>query len=165
MTDLNPNTTEEFSLADLAGIDISQVAEVRFEQLPAGLYLFEVTDATMKQGEDKDGAKRFEVTFEHKVLEVKAMIEAGVDKESLVGKSHSERFFVNPGKEQEEILKALGRIRAYITDIGGDSIGQLGAAVENTKGLRFPAKITVRKDKDDPSTTYARIKLDSKAKK
>lgn len=163
---VNPNNSDDdFSLADLAGIDISDIAEIRFENLPAGFYDFEVTDAKLEEGTDKDGAKRFTATFTQKVLACHSVLEPGVDRESLVGKSHTETIYMNPGKGKEEMIKAIGRVRAYVSDIGGQNAGQLGPVVENTKGVRFSAKIAQRKDKDDPSVVYSRIKFDPSKKK
>lgn len=157
--------SEEFSLADLADIDVSEIQEIRFEQLPAGVYLFEVIDSSLTEGTDKDGAKRFSADFQMQVVEVKAIITPGVDKEGLVGKKHGEKFFISPGKTQEEVAKAIGRIRAFVTDIGQDSAGKLGDIVANTKGHRFTGKIKHQTDKEDKSIVYARLQLDSKASK
>lgn len=151
--------TEGFSLADIADIDVSEIAEVRFEQIPAGSYDWEVTEASLGEDE-KDGERRFKAEFDLKILEVKAVLEQGVDKESLVGKTFTERYFIKPTEPQEEIEKAIGRIRAFIADIGLDNKGKLGDIVRSAKGHTFPGKITKRKDKNDPSVSYARLKLD-----
>lgn len=159
----NPNNShDDFSLADLADLDVSEIAEIRFEQLPAGVYEFEIGDAKLEEGVDKDGAKRFNALFPMKVLAVKAVLEPGVDKESLEGKLHTEKFFINPGKPQEEVEKAIGRIRAFVSDTGQNSAGKLGAIVENSKGHVFTGKIVKQVDKEDKSVSYARLKLDAK---
>lgn len=152
-----------FSLADLAGIDVSGIEEVRYSTLPAGGFGFEVTGADLGEDE-KDGERRFYAKFDLKVNEVKTVIdpEAAKDKESLVGKAHSERFFIDPTKTEKEVQEAIGRIRAFITDIGMDSAGTLGDVVRNTKGHIFVGKIIKQKDKADKSIEYARLKLDPK---
>jgi hypothetical protein len=150
-----------YSLADLAEIDVSDIEEVRFSTLPAGGYEFEVTDADLGEDE-KDGERRFFARFDMKVVGVKVVLEQGVDKESLVGKSHSERFFVTPSAPEEDVKTSIGRIRAFITDIGQDSSGALGKIVREAKGHVFPGKIVKQKDKHDKSIEYARLKLDPK---
>jgi hypothetical protein len=153
---------DEMSLADLAGLDVSGIDEIRFETLPQGSYSFEVMEAELVEGTDKDQAKRFEGRFSMKIIEVLSVLEAGVDKESLVGKSITERFFISPTKTADEIQKAIGRLRAFVTDMGCDSTGALGTIIENTIGHKFNAKIAHRKDPEDKSIVYARLKLDPK---
>jgi hypothetical protein len=154
----------EASLADLMDLDVSDIAEVRYESIPAGSYVFEITNADFSELVKDDG-KRFVAEVEMKILEVKAVLEPGVDKESLVGKTHREKMFVNPGAEQDKIAAAIGRIRAFVSDVGMDSSGKLGDIVKNLKGHTFgPAKIVKQKDKDDKSIEYARLKLEPKKK-
>jgi len=148
-----------FSLADLADVDVSGIEEVRYSTLPAGAYGFEITEADLGEDE-KDGNRRFYAKFDMKVVEVKAVIDPNADKESIVGKNHSERFFVDPSKTEDEVKAAIGRIRAFITDIGMNSAGQLGDIVRNAKGHIFVGKIVKQKDKDDKSIEYARLRLD-----
>lgn len=150
-----------FSLADLADIDVSGIEEVRFQSLPAGAYEFEVIEADLEES-TKDGETRFNAGFKLKILEVKAVLEAGVDKESLVGKEHGERLFIKPTDEEAEVKKQIGRVRAFVTDMGCDSAGKLGDIVRNCKGHTFIGKIVKQKDRNDKSIEYARLKLDPK---
>ena len=151
-----------FSLADLADLDVSDISEIRFEVLPAGVYEWEVTDADLLEDTDKDGAKRFRAEVTLQIIGVKAVLEAGVDKESLVGKKHTEKQYINPGKPQDEVAKQIGRVRAMVSDMGMDSTGKLGDIVRNLKGHRFDSKLVNQKDKTDPSVVYARLKLEAK---
>lgn len=151
--------TQGFSLADIADIDVSEIAEVRFSQIPNGSYGWEVTEADLHEDE-KDGERRFKAVFEIKIVEVKAVLEPNVDKESLVNKTHTERFFIDPSKPQEEVEKAIGRIRAFIADMGLDNKGKLGDIVRSAKGHIFTGKIVKQKDRDDKSIEYARLRLD-----
>jgi hypothetical protein len=156
---------DEFSLADLAGLDVSDIEEIRFETLPAGVYELEVQDAKLNEGTNKDGDKRFTAEFSFKVLECKATVKAGVDRETLVGKTHGEKFYIDPSKSKEDIAKMIGRIRAFITDMGAESAGTLGDVITNTKGHIFTGKVVEQVDKDDKSISYARLRLDSKKAK
>jgi hypothetical protein len=148
-----------FSLADLADIDVSGIEEVRFSTIPAGAYGFEVIEADLGEDE-KDGDRRFYAKFDLKIVEVKTVIDPNADKEGLMGKLHTERFFVTPSQPEEDVKKAIGRIRAFVTDIGMDSAGQLGAIVRGAKGHVFVGKIVKQKDKDDKTVEYSRLRLD-----
>lgn len=159
MTDMTDDLNDGFSLASLAEIDVSEIEEVRFVNLPAGTYDFEVNKAELAE-DTKDGKRRFKVEVELKIVECRSSLEANVDRDSLAGRMHTERFFIKPEESQEDVLKQIGRIRAFVTDIGQDSKGTLGAIVENMKGHQFSAKIVKQKDKTDPSIEYARLKLE-----
>src|SRR5690606_18797869 len=98
MSDVDLDQTEGedggFSLAQLAGFDASEVAEVRFENLPGGAYIGEGVSAKLEKTTNRDGETRFVLTLVTQVVEVKAVTERGVDKEGLVGKKHTERFYL-----------------------------------------------------------------------
>jgi hypothetical protein len=152
--------SEGLSLADLADIDVSDIEEVRFATLPAGAYGFKVNEADLKEDE-KEGKRRFYAEFGLEIVEVKAVVDPNADKEGLVGKKHTEKFYVSPATStEEEVKKAIGRIRAFITDIGLNSAGQLGAIVREAKDHVFTGKIVKQKDKEDKSIEYSRLKLD-----
>jgi hypothetical protein len=157
-------TETEFSLADLADLDVSEIEEIRFETLPQGVYEFEVVSAKLEEGANKEGEKRFWAIWEYKVVAVKSVLQAGVDKESLVGKKHGDKLWINPAKPQDEVSKAIGRIRSHVTDMGCDSAGKLGDIVKNTDGHIFTAKVRHQVDKDDKSVVYARTQLEAKKK-
>lgn len=161
---VDDTANEGFSLADLADIDVSDIEEVRFTNLPAGSFGFEVGAADLEEYE-KDGVRKFRAVFPLKVNEVKAVLEPGIDKESLIGKEHTEKLFIDPTKEEAEVHKAIGRIRAFVTDMGLDSKGKLGDIVRNAKGHVFSAKVVQQADKQDPSIKYARLRLDDRSKK
>lgn len=150
----------EFSLADLIGIDVSDVEEIRSSSLKAGLYEFEVTKADSVDGVDKDELKRAVTTFELKVVEVIGLMDKQADPTSFVDRKHSENFYIPFEKGQEDMAAAIGRVRAFITDMGGDSAGSYGNIVANAVGLRFKGRIVEQPAKGDPSTKYARLKLD-----
>lgn len=159
------NVNEEFSLADLADIDVSEIQEVRFENLPAGVFDLECTNAELGEMRNKDDEKRFTAEFTFKVAAVHAVLESGVDKEALVGKSHTEKLWINPGAEPQKVQDSIGRIRAFVSDAGMDSSGKLGDIVRNMKGHTISkGRITTKKDKEDPSVIYSRLKLDAKKK-
>lgn len=159
MDDMNESG---FSLADLADLDVSDIEEVRYTAIPAGAYDFEVTKADFEE-ESKDGESRYKIAVEMKIIEVKALLEPGLKAEDFLEKVHTERFYIKPQEEAEKVQAAIGRVRAFVTDIGQDSKGKLGDIVRNTVGHTFTGKITNRKNKDDPANPFKALKLDGKA--
>lgn len=138
------------SLADLASMDVSNVDEVRFEQLPPGIFGFQVEEAELKEvGADNNPILRVKC----KVLACDGVTAEGVDPQSLVGKFHTESVFIG----LKTPLEGIGRVRAFIKDAGGNNVGTLGAIIEGIKGLQFKGRIHERK-KD--GQTYTNIRFD-----
>lgn len=149
-------TDTDFSLADLADLDISEVQEIRFESLPAGIYAFKIVNATLDEGTNQENEKRFFVEFKLEVVECKAVVKKGVTKEELVGKQHSEKMYIVPEKAAE----GIGRIRAAIADMRLPNEGKFNDVLASTVGETFTGKIAEQTDKNDRSRVYARLKLD-----
>ena len=150
----------EFNLADLAGLDVSEVEEVRFETLAQGVYEFKINSTKLDEGDNKDGEKRFWAEIELEVVDVKTVIDRGVEKESLIGKKLTEKLYIVPAEWQ----KGVGRIRAWLADTGLENAGELGVLLESAVGHMFNGKIVHQTDKDDKSVKYARLRLDAKKK-
>lgn len=156
------------SLADLADLDVSDIKEVRFASLPAGIFDFKVLSGELDQGMNRDDEKRFIVEWKFEVLECVALLEKGVgNKEDFIGKNHTEKQYIVPSKAEE----GIGLIRSFITDMGLDSAGPLGGMVREGKnpgiiesaiGHIFRGKIVRQPDKNDKSIIYSRMKLDEK---
>lgn len=154
-----------FSLADLAGLDVSGIAEIRSERLPAMAALFKGKKVSLGEQDNKDGERRFVATVSLEVAEVQALVETGLmPPGEIVGKTHTERFWIVPEKAQE----GIGRIRAFVTDIGLNSAGPLGGMtddgappgiLDSIVGHVFPAKIVTQKNSGE---TYSRLKLPKK---
>lgn len=166
MTDQN-HEEAEFTLADLAGLDASEIAEVRFESLPAGLYVFRGEAAQLEDTTNRDDERRIVLTVKLEVVECKSVIERGVEKEDLIGKKHTEKFYVVPAKAAE----GLGLIRAWIGDIGLPNEGPFGGVegvepgiIDGIPGHEFPGKIIKQARKGDPSTKDSRLRIEPKKK-
>ncbi len=153
---------QEFSLADLADLDVSDIEEIRFEIHPMGIYVWKVIRAELLEYTNKDDEKRAKAEFELEILEVKSLINppVGVTKESLVGKKVVDISYINP------IAEAIGRIRSRVTDMGGNSAGKLGAIIAATaeNELIFTAKLIHQKDQNDKSIIRPKIQLEAKKK-
>lgn len=162
--ELDSNEGEaEFSLADLAQLDVSEIAEVRFEQLPAGLYIFRGTEVKLEDTTNRDDERRVVASFKMEVVEVKSVVERGVDKDDLLGKKHNEKQYIVPEKAAE----GIGLIRSFLSDIGLTNEGPLGGVegmdpgiLDNFVGHEFPGKIIKQPRKGDPSTKDARLRID-----
>lgn len=163
MSELEMNEEVEFSLADLAALDASDIQEVRFESLPAGLYTFRGESAQFEDGSNKDGERRVILVVKLEVVEATKVLERGYVAEELVGKKHTEKFYVVPAKAAE----GLGLIRAWIGDIGLSNEGPFGGVegsepgiVDGIPGHEFKGKIIKQARKGDPSTKDARLRID-----
>ena len=164
---LEGSDTSDFTLADLAGLDVSGIEEIRSEQLPAGAFIFRGKKAKLSEMENRNGEKRFVINLTMEVAEVQAVIDKNVDPASLMGKTHTEKFYIVP----EDAANGIGRARAFLTDIGLNSAGPLGGMTDEggDPGVLdgfvdhlFPAKIVGRKANGE---TYAQLKLPKKTGK
>ena len=148
----------DFSLADLADLDVSEVKEIRFETLPQGIYDFIVKNPKLDEGTDKEQNKIFIFTCDCIIEEVVTVLDPNVDKDSLVGKSYNQRQNIDPSDAET----GIGRVRAFVSDVGADSTGKLGDIIARIDEQRFRGKITHSKDRTDPSIVYARLRFDNK---
>lgn len=151
-----------FSLADLADFDVSEIAEIRFENLPAGAYGFEVLEADLDEKENRDGDNRVIGVFKFGVVECTACLKKGIDKDSLIGKTHTEKRYIVPDEGEAKVMEGIGMIRAFVWDLGCENRGKLGDIIRGTVGHRFNGRITERPNKADPSNPYADLKLEKR---
>ena len=163
MSEEETSETVEFSLADIAQIDASDIAEVRFESLPAGLYVFRGESAQFEDTTNRDDERRIVLTCKMEVAEVKSVVERGIEKDDLIGKKHTEKMYVVPAKAAE----GFGLIRAFLADVGLPTEGPFGGVegmepgiVDGFIGHEFAGKIIKQSRKGDPSTKDARLRLD-----
>ena len=167
MSDLEQNDEIEFSLTDLAELDAGAIAEVRFESLPAGLYVFRGESASFEDTTNRDDERRIVLTLKMEVAECKSVMERGYEKDELVGKKHTEKFYVVPAKAAE----GLGLIRAFLGDVGLPNEGPFGGVegsepgiVDGFAGHEFPGKIIKQARTGDPTTKDSRLRVDPKKK-
>lgn len=157
--------SEQVSLSDLAGVDFSDVAELRFSALPDGQYVFDVQagDDTPKLAAIGTGDKaKPAAVFLLTVINVLAVKNAadllGEPVTSLIGKGHRETFFITD-------QKSVGYVKAFVADIGGDNTGPMGGIpskgkigfLDKSAGLRFSGFIGHRADKNDSDKVYVNI--------
>lgn len=158
---------QEFSLADIAGLDASNIAEVRFESLPAGVYVFRGESAIFEDTTNRDDERRIVLVTKSEVAEVKSVIDRDYktdeQKATLIGKKHTEKFYIVPEKAAE----GLGLIRAFIGDIGLSNEGPFGGVegaepgiVDAFVGHEFTGKIVQRPRKGDPTQKDSSLRID-----
>lgn len=143
---------KQVSLADLAGLDLSETSEKRGSTIPAGTYIFEVVmDADGKGPGFRKLGDKVAAVFPMKVLEVlvlkdKADAPNG-DPTALIGKMHRESlFFTNDD--------SLEYLTAFFVDMGVGKKGSVKSLFAQSVGKRFQGNIQTRKDKNDDTKIY-----------
>ncbi len=143
---------EQVSLADIAGVDMDDVAEVRGTTFPDGVFKFVTEEAKLTVVGAKDDRKPG-IQFVFKCTDVLVLTDSSKDPESVIGKKHQELCFLT------EPLEGLGKAKAFMADVGYKGSGKLDAVLEGFKGHEFKAVIKQRVDKNDSSLIYANIGL------
>lgn len=164
---MNDSNTEMFSLADLADIDVTEVAMIRGETLPAGVYQFKVLEAELDETTNRDDDPRIRAVFKHEVVGVvtvlgKAAKAPDFDPEELVGKTYTDRLYIVPDEGQKKALEGIGRVKAYVFDLGCENNGTLSDIVAATVDHTFEAKIVERPNPNDRSSPFAQLKLEKR---
>lgn len=141
------------SLADLAGINMDEIAEKRGGAFPSGIFDFEVTAAPL--GEVGDKKKYPAVEAEFKILDVVKLDAAAPGEEtpdanSLVGSTYKETIIIGSADN-------LGSMKAFVVDTGGKGSGRLVEMLEAWVGCRFRGRIKHRKSKNDEDVKFARL--------
>lgn len=157
---------EGMSLADIAGIDTSEIEELRSSSLPTGLYTFECSAGKLEDKMVKDDSERRVVaSVQLKVIEIDTIAEKDVNPDDVMGKTQTEQFFIDPAEAE----KGIGYLKGWVADIGADNSGNMGGVegapagyLDKLEGHRFKAKIIKKKAKD--GNYYARLQLLPKKK-
>ncbi len=157
---------EGMSLADIAGIDTSEIEELRSSALPVGLYTFECQAGKLEDRMVKDDTeRRVVVSVPMKVVEVDTIAEKDVSESDVMGKTQTEQFFIDPSEAE----KGIGYLKGWLADIGADNSGNMGGVdgapagyLDRLESHRFKAKIIKKKSKD--GNYYSRLQLLPKKK-
>ncbi len=143
---------EQVSLAQLAGVNMDDVAEVRGSTFAAGAFKFAVDIAklaVMGKGNDAKAG----VQFKFKCTDVLSLVDASKDAETIIGKFHTETCFLT------DPMEGLGRTKAFMADTGFKGSGSLQTLLEGFVGHEFKCVITNNADKNDKDIIYANIGL------
>jgi len=143
---------EQVSLADIAGVNMDDVAEVRGSTFPAGAFKFAVDTAKLAvMGKDKDA--KAGIQFKFKCTDVLSLVDTSKDADAIIGKFHVETCFLT------DPMEGLGRAKAFMADTGYKGAGSLQQVLEGFAGHEFKSVITNRPDKNDKDIIYANIGL------
>ena len=153
------------SLADIAGLDVSDVEELRSSQFPVGLFTWEVAIAKLDTQTVKDDELRYTGIIELKCVEVDTLTDRDATPDDCLGKTFTEKFFIDPAEAQ----KGIGFLKGFVADVGCDNKGNMGGVegappgyLDKMVGHRFKAKIIKKKGKD--GEFYSRLQLIKKSK-
>lgn len=162
--DNEANEGMDFSLAELAGVDMTEIQEVSFEGLPAGLYLFRGIAGKLEKVDNAKEEKRGKIGLEMEVVEVKSITERGIAQDEwpeYVGKKHRENFWIVPEKPEEGLGIAVRFFRSIGINTEGKPLGgcvneETGEPIEGiidefADGVEFAGKITKKPRKGDPT--------------
>lgn len=145
---------QQVSLADLAGIDMSDLGEARFSNIPKGVFKFVFLDGQKAPAFHKLGDSKFGAVFFCKVLDVLGLVDKNDapdgDATKLIGKEYRETQFIS----SQESFKYLN---AFITDLGGAKTGSYADKFASLVGIEFTCPISYRKDKNDSSKEYPQM--------
>lgn len=122
----------DFSLAELGGVDMSEIAEVSFEGLPGGMWLLRGVEGKLEKVDNAKGEKRGKISLQYEVVEVKTITERGAgEPDEFIGKKYRENFWIVPEKPEE----GLGMAVKFFRSIGIETDNKvLGGCVDEETG-------------------------------
>lgn len=160
---------EEFSLSDLANLDLGDVDEVRGSSFPRGVFNWEmqadpvpsleVTEVPNNdEGALPNTTKKIPIVkFTFKCIDVLALPPTQLDgspspkPEEIIGRTFTETYFIR------DLMKDLGRVKAFLIDVGVSGQGSLKDLMLASVGMRFTAAITQKFKKDDHDVIYTNL--------
>lgn len=148
----------QISLADLAGMDMSGIKEVRFTSAPAGKYhwLIKLSELTTQEvdkekGDSNSGKIKVPcIRFEMEAVNVFALTEPDLNLEDYIGQKINQQFNIR----NED---ALGRAIAFLNDIGVGQTAPLGELINAAHGMEFISDVKKTKNKDNPDIVYSNL--------
>ncbi len=145
---------QQVTLAELANIPFESLEAVRRTKFPAGLFRWRIKEAGMAPKNSKNGVKPV-VSFKCECVDVYGVSDDKLDATKLVGKFHTESFWIT------DLLDDLGRVKAFFIDAGFRSTQPTFELVlKDSEEHEFVAPIRVQTDKDDKDKTYSNFDLE-----
>ncbi|KKM82146.1 hypothetical protein LCGC14_1322560 [marine sediment metagenome] len=145
----------QVSLAQLAGIPMDDVEEVRRFVFPAMIARWRVEGAKLTifgAGDKKEAAVQMEFKCREPLKFVDQTDESKADK--LVGKKHSEAFLF-----RGDPMETIGRVKAFMSDCGFRGTGQLQELLNGFQGYEFKGKLTITSSANDPDRKFNNLGL------
>lgn len=146
---------ETVSLAQIANLDMEDVEEVRWSNLPKMSGVFEIVKMELTSRNTKQGDRPV-LAGTFKVLEVFSCLDDDVTPESLIEREHRQAWFIGVGDPPDPV-KDIGRWKAFLVDTGYQATGQINAICDACAGHRFIGVIKQRPDKDDKDIIYSQF--------
>lgn len=155
------------SVMDLSGVDTSQIAEVRFERLPKGMYRFQIKEANLEQEKTKNDDDQDIPLFLLPVkLEVIAPLQLAMqhdNPESLKGKVMQHRIAkkieTHQGKDkaEQDAETFVGMVKAFAVDIGINGSMPFGEIIQQMAGVQFDGPIKHTRNKNDEDNPFVNL--------
>lgn len=150
---------EEFSLEQIAGIVMDDIEEYRLTCAPSGKYHWRILEAKLEarevmNKEDPNGAKinKPTINFELESQNCLALTDDKLKPESQIGIKHNQTTWITDAE------KDVGRVKAFLVDIGLTGTGALTDLLAQAQGVEFISDITNNKDKNNPDFVYANVR-------
>lgn len=146
----------ELSLAELAGLDMTDVVEVRSTITPAGLYHWKIKDAKIEVVDVKDKEDpaitipKPTVQFELEAQNCMALVDDTLDVQDYVSEKFFKTIWISTKKD-------LGKVKAFLVDIGIDGNKTLDVLIQESHGMEFVAKVSHAKNKDNPDRPWVNM--------
>lgn len=144
------------SLADIAGIAMDEIEEVRRFVFPRMIARWKIGKAELVVMKQKD-TKVAVANFHFECMEPVAFADAADETraESFVGKKHIEGIkFIDADPKD-----TLGRIKAFMVDTGFKGSGTLQELLQQFADTEFIGRISVNPDPNDPDKKYNNFQL------
>lgn len=150
---------QELTLAELAGVDMTDVQEVRFSVTPAGFFHWRIESMELKSKEiledydDPDSAMINipVVDMELKAVNCLALVDDTLDTGDYVGITHYKTFKI------QDLKKGLGRVKAFLVDIGLSGNSAMIELLDEAHGMEFCSEIAHTKNRNNPDIIFANI--------
>lgn len=152
---------KEVPLSAIAGLDMSGIEPYRGgEATPEGVYEWRIKNFEMAMKEIMDKTVNAKVARPCVFITLEAIAaqtvkDPSVDPSSLTGLEHREMISI------KDVRKDLGRVVAFMQDIGFNGTGQLNALMPQTIGMEFIGEIKHSKNPNDTSKVYANLNFNN----
>lgn len=144
------------SLAEIAGLDTTDIEEVRKVKFPKGWFIWEISEESKIDQVTANNEERFVIQVPLNCLAVintKLLPDEAV---KLVGKRHFDNYWIKNDDPQETI----GQFKAFAADVGYTGAAELGVIVDGVKKMRFVAPITHARNQNDEDNPYINLGRD-----
>lgn len=145
------------SLEDLAGTDMDQVSEFRFEGTPEGIFLMRYLKGEITAVGEKENRKPV-VRFELEIREIQELADKTIKIEDWLGKKHLETIWIS------DVVRDMGQAKALLADTGVGAEMPRGAKFQDwldaCPGHEFWCMVKHRKNPKNTDQVFVQIVRD-----